>query len=147
MGIFNVIWQLFGFDLYHVYHAEQDHSLADAFEYVMYGKIYRLEGDDGPGGSGKLWVNPKVISIYSCPMTVCTLLAAIGLHYIAIYSYICTFSSASYFNMRTDKYTAFILLPGQRTSLMVGYWWDCRVTLITSTALKQEQTFTYWWRS
>ena len=33
---------------------EQDHSLADAFEYVMYGKIYRLEGDDGPGGSGKL---------------------------------------------------------------------------------------------
>ena len=29
-------------------------SLADAFEYVMYGKIYRLEGDEGPGDSGRL---------------------------------------------------------------------------------------------
>ena len=33
---------------------DQGPSLADAFEYVMYGKIYRLEGDEGPGDSGKL---------------------------------------------------------------------------------------------
>ncbi|CAI8006179.1 DNA-directed RNA polymerases I, II, and III subunit RPABC3 [Geodia barretti] len=32
----------------------QDSSLADAFEYVMYGKIYRLEGDEGHGDSGRL---------------------------------------------------------------------------------------------
>lgn len=35
---------------------DQDHSLADAFEYVMYGKVYRIEGDDRAGDSGKLWV-------------------------------------------------------------------------------------------
>ena len=33
---------------------DQDHSLADAFEYVMYGKVYRIEGDDRAGDSGKL---------------------------------------------------------------------------------------------
>ncbi|CAI8006180.1 DNA-directed RNA polymerases I, II, and III subunit RPABC3 [Geodia barretti] len=33
---------------------DQDSSLADAFEYVMYGKIYRLEGDEGHGDSGRL---------------------------------------------------------------------------------------------
>ena len=35
-------------------HLDQDSSLADAFEYVMYGKIYRLEGDEGHGDSGRL---------------------------------------------------------------------------------------------
>ena len=29
-------------------------SLADAFEYVMYGKIYRIEGNEGAGDSGRL---------------------------------------------------------------------------------------------
>lgn len=29
-------------------------SRADAFEYVMYGKIYRIEGDDGPGEASRL---------------------------------------------------------------------------------------------
>ena len=27
------------------FHTESDSSLADAFEYVMYGKIYRIEDD------------------------------------------------------------------------------------------------------
>ena len=40
---------------YHAQSIDQDHSLADAFEYVMYGKVYRIEGDDIAGGdSGKL---------------------------------------------------------------------------------------------
>lgn len=30
--------------------AEQGPSLADAFEYVMYGKIYRIEGNEGDSG-------------------------------------------------------------------------------------------------
>jgi len=29
-------------------------SRADAFEYVMYGKIYRIDGDDGPGDASRL---------------------------------------------------------------------------------------------
>lgn len=33
---------------------DQEQTLADAFEYVMYGKIYRIEGDDGPGDTGRL---------------------------------------------------------------------------------------------
>ena len=33
---------------------DQGPSLADAFEYVMYGKVYRIEGDEGPGDSGRL---------------------------------------------------------------------------------------------
>ena len=33
---------------------DQEQNLADAFEYVMYGKIYRIEGDDGPGDTGRL---------------------------------------------------------------------------------------------
>lgn len=33
---------------------DQGPSLADAFEYVMYGKVYRIEGNDGPGDSGRL---------------------------------------------------------------------------------------------
>jgi DNA-directed RNA polymerase I, II, and III subunit RPABC3 len=33
---------------------DQGPSLADAFEYVMYGKIYRIEGNEGPGDSGRL---------------------------------------------------------------------------------------------
>ena len=31
-------------------------SRADSFEYVMYGKIYRIDGDDGPGDANRLWV-------------------------------------------------------------------------------------------
>ncbi|KAL5499799.1 hypothetical protein EMCRGX_G011259 [Ephydatia muelleri] len=34
--------------------SDQEQTLADAFEYVMYGKIYRIEGDDGPGDTGRL---------------------------------------------------------------------------------------------
>ena len=26
----------------------------ESFEYIMYGKIYRIEGDDGPGDSARL---------------------------------------------------------------------------------------------
>jgi len=33
---------------------DQGPSLADSFEYVMYGKLYRMEGESGPGG--RLWV-------------------------------------------------------------------------------------------
>ncbi|KAI1303172.1 DNA-directed RNA polymerases I, II, and III subunit RPABC3 [Halotydeus destructor] len=33
---------------------EQSSSRADSFEYVMYGKIYRIEGDDGPGDASRL---------------------------------------------------------------------------------------------
>lgn len=29
-------------------------SRVDSFEYIMYGKIYRIEGDDGPGDSARL---------------------------------------------------------------------------------------------
>jgi len=29
-------------------------SRADSFEYVMYGKIYRIDGDDGPGEASRL---------------------------------------------------------------------------------------------
>ena len=29
---------------------DQGPSLADSFEYVMYGKLYRIEGESGPGG-------------------------------------------------------------------------------------------------
>lgn len=29
-------------------------SRADAFEYVMYGKIYRIDGDDGIGDASRL---------------------------------------------------------------------------------------------
>lgn len=29
-------------------------SRADAFEYVMFGKIYRIDGDDGPGDTSRL---------------------------------------------------------------------------------------------
>lgn len=29
-------------------------SRADSFEYVMYGKIYRIDGDDGPGDANRL---------------------------------------------------------------------------------------------
>ena len=29
---------------------DQGPSLADSFEYVMYGKLYRMEGESGPGG-------------------------------------------------------------------------------------------------
>ena len=34
--------------------SDQGPSLADAFEYVMYGKVYRIEGNEGPGDSGRL---------------------------------------------------------------------------------------------
>jgi len=33
---------------------DQGPSLADAFEYVMYGKVYRIEGGEGMGDSGRL---------------------------------------------------------------------------------------------
>lgn len=33
---------------------------ADAFEYVMHGKIYRIDGDDGPGDASRLWVIIKL---------------------------------------------------------------------------------------
>lgn len=33
---------------------EQPPSRADNFEYVMYGKIYRIEGDDAPGEATRL---------------------------------------------------------------------------------------------
>ena len=39
---------------YTTYSADQGPSLADAFEYVMYGKVYRIEGGEGPGDSGRL---------------------------------------------------------------------------------------------
>lgn len=29
-------------------------SRADSFEYVMHGKIYRIEGDEGPGDASRL---------------------------------------------------------------------------------------------
>ena len=29
---------------------DQGPNLADSFEYVMYGKLYRIEGESGPGG-------------------------------------------------------------------------------------------------
>ena len=29
-------------------------SRADSFEYVMHGKIYRIDGDDGPGEASRL---------------------------------------------------------------------------------------------
>ena len=29
-------------------------SRMESFEYIMYGKIYRIEGDDGPGDSARL---------------------------------------------------------------------------------------------
>ena len=38
----------------HTYSTDQGPSLADAFEYVMYGKVYRIEGGEGPGDSGRL---------------------------------------------------------------------------------------------
>lgn len=28
--------------------------LADSFEYVMFGKVYRIEGDEGPGDASRL---------------------------------------------------------------------------------------------
>lgn len=34
----------------------EQNSRADAFEYVMHGKIYRIDGDDGPGDASRLWV-------------------------------------------------------------------------------------------
>ena len=46
--------QIFVVTLSFIFCIDQGPSLADAFEYVMYGKIYRLEGDEGPGDSGKL---------------------------------------------------------------------------------------------
>lgn len=33
---------------------DQGPSLADAFQYVMYGKIYRIEGNEGTSDSGRL---------------------------------------------------------------------------------------------
>ena len=38
----------------HTCSTDQGPSLADAFEYVMYGKVYRIEGGEGPGDSGRL---------------------------------------------------------------------------------------------
>ena len=34
--------------------ADQGPSLADTFEYVMYGKVYRIEGNKSHGDSGRL---------------------------------------------------------------------------------------------
>ena len=37
-----------------VFLVDQGPSLADTFEYVMYGKVYRIEGNKSHGDSGRL---------------------------------------------------------------------------------------------
>ncbi len=56
--------------------SEQGPSLADSFEYVMYGKVYRIDSD---GESGRLWVS-IIITSFTCNVWYSIVLYSIVCH-------------------------------------------------------------------